>query len=612
VARADERRVVAAVPALVGISVAVAVLGPVLLRRGYVLSYDLVVVPDPPLASRLLGIDGSVPRAVPSDLVLALLARLMPADVAEKVLLAIIVAFAAAGATRLAARTFGCGPAPAVVAGVAYAWSPYLAERLVLGQWALLLGFAALPWAVAAAVAAGRGERGAWAATCAWTVPAAAGGGNAVALLAPVVVCVLLAGGAGSRRRRVRLSAGYLAFVAGVSLPWILPAVLRGGGLASDPGGVDAFAAGADSPLGVAGSLMTLGGVWNAGVAPPERSSLLLAVVVLGAVVAALVAGVPLLLARPGGAGLVAGGVLGLVLAALGATAGGAALVRWIVVSVPGGGLVRDGQKFLAGWVLLVAVCGGLAIGRAARLADRRAGEGLGRLAVVAAVALPVATLPSLAWGAGGRLAPAAYPAAWGAARAALAADPVPGAVVVLPWGAYRRFAWNGFRVVLDPAQRISGRPVVQADDLTLRRVRVAGEDPRAARVAAALAAPGPLPGALAALGYRYVLLHAGDSAAPGVRARLTGAVCVVRGGDLELLRLVPASAAGPATPAGTPASAPPAVVVTGLALAAAAGLAAAGGAVLSAHAPPSARRRRASPRRPPGPDSGSRIRPEP
>src|SRR4051794_41912209 len=102
----------------------------------------------------------------------------MRADVAEKVLLAIIVAFAAAGAPRLAARTFGCGPAPAVVAGVAYAWSPYLAERLVLGQWALLLGFAALPWAGAAAVAAGRGERGGWGAACARDVPAAGGGGE--------------------------------------------------------------------------------------------------------------------------------------------------------------------------------------------------------------------------------------------------------------------------------------------------------------------------------------------------------------------------------------------------------------------------------------------------
>ena len=132
----------------------------------------------------------------------------------------------------------------------------------------------------------------------------------------------------------MRLSAGYLGFVAVVSLPWILPAVLRGGGLASDPAGVDAFASGADSRLGVAGSLVTLGGVWNAAVVPPERSSLLLVVVVLVAVVAALVAGVPSLLARPGGAGLVAGGVLGLVLAAMGATAGGAALLRWIVVAV--------------------------------------------------------------------------------------------------------------------------------------------------------------------------------------------------------------------------------------------------------------------------------------
>ena len=27
-----------------------------------------------------------------------------------------------------------------------YSWNPYLAERLVMGQWALLLGYAGLPW----------------------------------------------------------------------------------------------------------------------------------------------------------------------------------------------------------------------------------------------------------------------------------------------------------------------------------------------------------------------------------------------------------------------------------------------------------------------------------
>ena len=34
---------------------------------------------------------------------------------------------------------------PKVVGAFAYAWTPYLAERLLLGQWGLLLAYAALP-----------------------------------------------------------------------------------------------------------------------------------------------------------------------------------------------------------------------------------------------------------------------------------------------------------------------------------------------------------------------------------------------------------------------------------------------------------------------------------
>ena len=33
-----------------------------------------------------------------------------------------------------------------LAAGVFYSWNPYLAERLVMGQWAMLLGYAGLPW----------------------------------------------------------------------------------------------------------------------------------------------------------------------------------------------------------------------------------------------------------------------------------------------------------------------------------------------------------------------------------------------------------------------------------------------------------------------------------
>src|SRR6266700_8294456 len=36
----------------------------------------------------------------------------------------------------------------ALAAGVCYAWNPFVAERLLIGQWALLLGYAGLPWVV--------------------------------------------------------------------------------------------------------------------------------------------------------------------------------------------------------------------------------------------------------------------------------------------------------------------------------------------------------------------------------------------------------------------------------------------------------------------------------
>ena len=51
-----------------------------------------------------------------------------------------------------------------VAAAVGYAWTPFLAERLLLGQWGLLLAYAALPWLVRRPSACGRAARGAAAA----------------------------------------------------------------------------------------------------------------------------------------------------------------------------------------------------------------------------------------------------------------------------------------------------------------------------------------------------------------------------------------------------------------------------------------------------------------
>ena len=57
-----------------------------------------------------------------------------------------------------------------------------------------------------------------------------------------------------------------LAALAVGSLPWLIPSVLHT--VYADPAGVAAFAARADTPFGTVGSLVMLGGTWNATTVP--------------------------------------------------------------------------------------------------------------------------------------------------------------------------------------------------------------------------------------------------------------------------------------------------------------------------------------------------------
>ncbi len=139
------------IAACVGLVLGMLALGPGLLP-GYLLSYDMVFVPAPQFNAAMLGTAGTLPRAVPSDAVVAAIARALPADVVQKLVLLAIFVLACAGAARLLSKE----RMPAqLAAGVLYAWNPFVAERLILGQWALLLGYAGLPWVLAAAARPG-------------------------------------------------------------------------------------------------------------------------------------------------------------------------------------------------------------------------------------------------------------------------------------------------------------------------------------------------------------------------------------------------------------------------------------------------------------------------
>jgi hypothetical protein len=579
----------------VGGVLALLALGP-LLVRGYVLTYDMVFVPRLELTRGLLGLDTAVPRAVPADLLVALASRLVPADLVQKLALAGVFLAAAAGAARLLPSTV---PAARAATAALYAWNPFLYERLLMGHWGLLVSYAALPWVARAAIDLRLGTRGALRRLVLTLAVAAAGSppGGLIATL--VALCLAVtpsrpgSGAVGSTAvgpgavdsperqpwppatlplrgpkppgPRVAAARGRggpnphaarVGIVVGVGLvvnaPWLVPSLLRPGGVPVRAEGVAAFGARAEGPLGTMGSLVGLGGTWNALVVPPGVGSWPW-LAGFAVVLAVAGAGLPLLGRRwpPGVAvGLLVAAGAGLVVAAAPALPGLRDLAEVVVTRLPGGGLIRDSQKFVAPLALAEAVCFGLGVERVLPGLPVR----WARPAAAGLVVAPVLLLPALAWGAAGRLAAVDYPPAFAEARAAMAADPVPGAVLVLPWHLYQPYAWNGDRVVLDPAQRWFTRRAVGNDDLELVGLTVPGEDPYATRLGPLVRGSAPLAPALPGAGVRYVLVFkTGDW--PAWSRRLDGLVPALDRPELALYRV-------PARPAEVRFPAPPAAPV--------------------------------------------------
>ncbi|MFG3557493.1 hypothetical protein ACGGAQ_24220 [Micromonospora sp. NPDC047557] len=490
------------VPHGVAAAVTAVVLAPLLLP-GYVLRYDMVFVPRQALSWEVIAPASALPRAVPQDAVVALANQLVPGWLLQRLVLVAIIYLAALGAARLVPTD---RVAVRVVAALGYAWTPYLAERLLVGQWGLLVAYAALPWLVRAAIGVRTGRPGALprlllAAAASAITPS----GGVIALVA---IAVLLPGRYRGAARAVSTALGATVLL---NAPWLVAGFVSTGSGRSDPAGVLAFAARAENWAGPLVALAGTGGIWNGQTTPASRGALLVPLVTV-LVLAVAGYGVPLLFRRwpapvAGRLGLLAAGSW--LVAALGALPGGADLLGWLVATLPGAGLIRDGQKLLIPYALALAVAGALG---AERLADRLAARfdpTTGRVLLVGAALLPVALLPDLAFGAAGRLRPVAWPADWTAV--ARLVEQRPGEVISLPFQEYQRYGWNRGQVVIDTAPRYLGVPVLIDDTLRVGGLAVAGEDPRAARVRELLAAGTPV----SAAGSRWVLVQRGAGPAP-------------------------------------------------------------------------------------------------
>jgi hypothetical protein len=496
-----------------------------LLAPGYLLIRDAVSTPRSYLSDAALGLSEAAPRALPQDFAIALASHVVDGGIVVKALLIAGLWLAGWGAARLTTVVLPDAGLPGqFVAATLAIWNPYVAERMLQGHWSLLVGYGCLPW-VAAAILRLRGADGSWWPVLFWTALA---GLTPTGLLLAAAVAVTCSLAPGPGRSRLACAAVSLGAAVLAALPWLVASAVAGSLSSSQAEGVGAFAARAEPGLGTLFSLAGLGGIWNGQAVPDSRTTpfAVLATVVLLAVVAV---GLPSALRRPAAVPLLALAAVAVVLPALMATGPGLAVVESTVRTLPGLGVVRDAQK----WVAL-AVPGYAVAGAGAVVTLRHRGREEQRSARLPAVATAVAccvallaVLPDLAWGVGGKVASVRYPQGWQAMAALINADPRP--VAVLPPDSMRNFAWAGSAPVLDPLPRWVSADVLATGDLLIGGRTVPGEGERA-RLVQRLLTSGAGAAEVADAGVGWVVVESGGASLPLPVA--------YRDGDLTLYRV--------------------------------------------------------------------------
>ncbi len=470
-----------------------------LLGPGYLLLRDAVSTPRSYLSDSALGLSQAAPRALPQDFLVAAASWALDGGVVVKILLIAGLWLAGWGAARLVATVLPEAGLPGQFVSTTLAvWNPYVAERLLQGHWSLLVGYGCLPWAATAMLRLRSGQ-GSWSALAFWIALA---GLTPTGLLLAVTLALVALGAPGPGVRRRWCAAGALTIGFLAALPWLAAAMLTDSlsGYQAGGAGTAAFAARAEPGLGTLGSLAGLAGIWNAQAVPDSRTTLFAAVAT--AVLLAIVGlGLPVVLRRRAAVPLLVLAALAVVLPALAASGPGLALVQAASEAMPGLGVLRDGQK----WVALAMP--GYALAAAGAVVT------LGRLraaikpAVAAAVlcAALIAVLPDLAWGGWGAVTPVRYPDGWPEVANRINADPRP--VAVLPADSMRQFPWAGPAPVLDPLPRWLRAHVLSTGNLTISGRLLPGEGSAAQAVQELLLSGAP-PERLAETGVGWVVVE--------------------------------------------------------------------------------------------------------
>jgi hypothetical protein len=451
---------------------ALVILLPVLLP-GYILTLDMVFTPHFPWPVEIT-------NTYPLDVALWVLNQLLPGDVVQKIVLFAILILSGVGAhllvkqllsldrTRQSSSTSLALYITPYFAGLLFAINPFVYARLMAGQWQVLLGYALLPFLVAALfrLLAASSWRVAWLAA-AWMLAILSVSVHFVGVLVVLGVLFLVAAVVKYWKHREKALRCIVRMVCagGVTLIfssyWLVPALLGNGMIGevatrADEMQFSAFAT-HGGPLGPVGEVLRLQGFWaetrQLFLLPQDIMPLWGVAVLLLWVLVGIGAVRLWRLHRPAALVMIGSIIAGVVLAT-------SPLLQWLSQLHPLFGGYREPHKFT---VLVVLGYSVLAAFGVMYLITKYKHK---KIWATVCLVLPLLITPSMFWAGSGQLRSVDYPEEWYVLDQQLK-NTVPPAkkVLFLPWHMYAPYSFSNGRIIANPAEKFFQAPVVISDD---------------------------------------------------------------------------------------------------------------------------------------------------
>ncbi len=456
--------------------------------KGLILTLDLNYVPHPPFPDQLTA-------SYPFHALVAILSRIISAEIVEKMLLVGSLSLAGWAAHRLARYVLPQGLSRAAYhiapyfCGTLYMINPFVYDRFMAGQLGVLLGYMLLPFFITSVMEYFKApEKRRMAICAAWLFAIIIASIHTVPL-ALVVASLLLALAwyqhRGEKKWRLsvckQLGLGALALLM-LNTYWLIPFLLGKGQMATAIGSFDqsdpaAFATN-DRGLGVLGNILSLRGFWgeakNLFLVPEDIFSwwllpviALWAVLLLGAIYAwrrqkglaaifTLVVIVGTILAT-GTTGTIFGGIN-----------------QWLYNNIPLFSGYRESQKFTVLLALAYVYFSAWGVFAIIRLFNENAALKKWAGATILLLLIPLGLAPLMPFGFHGQLHPKQYPIEWQAINERLAAEAKGKKVLFLPWHQYMRFEFAG-RVIANPAEKFFSSDIVMSNNPELKGAKSYG-----------------------------------------------------------------------------------------------------------------------------------------